>query len=415
MSRGSLRLIALLALALAQVLTPAHARAQADLFSAKTLSGVLDLRLAAADGERAWIDRGFGKARFGGGSAALSLGEAALAWTPRLSSAVGAVVTLEAQEGLRRTADIGEAYVTYRSGQGPVQVTARAGLYYPTVSLEHDGYLWTVPDTITPSAINSWVAEEVKVGGAEVTLRGSLGGRSMAATAGAFGYGDTAGTLLSFRGWALHDLKSAAHSVLPLPPLSPYMRYRQAPHTTSVVEIDHRFGGYGRLEWKPTDRLTLDLFAYDNRSDLVGVRDLEWAWETRFANLGARLELDDRTRLKAQALVGETLMGYRDEGRLWVDAGFASAYVLATRDIGPGAATGRVDYFTVSDRSLKAVDNNAEAGWAATAAYRWDVSPRANIVFEALHVDSDRPARALARVAARQRQTVLQTALRLAF
>lgn len=413
---GGRHTVAAMGLAAAMSAVGPGAWAQAHIFSPSTVSGVLDVRLAAANGERAWIDGGFGKARHGASSDMLSLGEAALAWTPRLSSRLGAVVTVEAQQGLRLSADVGEAYVTYRSAPGPVQVTGRAGLYYPTVSLEHDGYLWTVPDTITPSAINSWVGEEVKVVGAEATVRWSFRGQDLAATGGAFGHGDTAGTLLSFRGWALHDLKSTVRGVLPLPPLSTFMTLRQAPRTTSILEIDHRIGGYGRLEWKPSARLTVDLFAYDNRGDRVGVRNKEWAWETRFANLGARVEIDDRTRLKAQLLSGETLMGFRDAaGRLWIDVGFASGYLLATRDLGPGAATGRLDYFAVSDRTLKGVDNNAEAGWAATAAYRWDVARQADIVFEALHIDSERPARALTRTAPRQSQTVVQTALRLAF
>ena len=37
------------------------ARAQGDFFGRDTLSGLLDLRVAAADGERSWLDGGFGK------------------------------------------------------------------------------------------------------------------------------------------------------------------------------------------------------------------------------------------------------------------------------------------------------------------------------------------------------------------
>ena len=394
----------------------APARAQADLFSPSTLSGVLDLRLVDAPGERAWIDGGFGKARDGAGDRGLRLGDAAVAWRPRMSDQVGAVVTVELQPRLRPDLGLGEAYLTWRTGADrALQISARAGLFYPPLSLEHDGVLWTTPDTITPSAINSWVAEEIKVGGLEATVRTGWRGQPIALTAGLFGYGDTAGTLLSLRGWALHDLKSTDRSVMPLPPLSRYMSYRQAPHSTSILEIDHRIGAYGRVEWRPLSRLALDVFAYDNRGDLVGVKALEWAWATRFVDVGARLTLDSRTRIKVQLMDGETLMGYRDAGQLWIDAGFASGYLSVTRDLGPGALTARGDYFAISDRTLKTVDNNAEAGWALTAAYRWDVARRANILFEALHIDSDRPARLAVGLDRRQRQTVLQTALRLDF
>jgi hypothetical protein len=148
--------------------------------------------------------------------------------------------------------DLGEAYLAYRSlpAAGPCAV-GRAGAFYPQISLEHDGLDWTVPDTITPSAINSWVAEETKVAGVEATARGALLGQGVSATVGAFTHGDTSGTLLSFRGWALHDLKSPVTGRFPLPPLTPFMARRQAPRHHAAGEIDGATGYYARLEWRP--------------------------------------------------------------------------------------------------------------------------------------------------------------------
>ena len=54
-------------------------------------------------------------------------------------------------------------------------------------------------------------------------------------------------------------------------------------------------------------------------------------------------------------------------------------------------------------------------GWAATASWRHRLVPHADLILEAQHVASKRPARALAGEAARQTQTVLQSALRLSF
>ncbi len=392
-----------------------HARAEADLFSRSTLSGIIDLRLGAADGETAWIDGGLGKARFGDGGK-VALGEATVVWSPRLSSRLGAVITGQSQQAQDRVVDFGEAYLTWRGDlSGGVRLNARAGLMYPPISLEHDGLEWSVPDTITPSAINSWVAEETKVVALEATARGAIGGQRLAATFGVFTHGDTAGTLLTFRGWALHDLKSTASGDFPLPPLSPFMAKRQAPYTTSLRELDGRAGVYGRVEWRPSDRLMLDLFAYDNDGDRTSVDDREWSWETRFFNLGARWDLDDATHLKAQALQGETLMGYSNARGLWADVGFQATYVSVTRDLGPGSLTGRLDQFSTTDRTNKAVDDNAEHGWAALAAYRWDVRPDLHLVFEALRIDSDRPERVWLGETPQQTQTVVQTALRYLF
>ena len=111
---------------------------------------------------------------------------------------------------------------------------ARAGLFYPPISLENDARAWGVTDTITPSAINSWIGEEVKVVGLEAPGRHDFGDQSLAATAGVFGYDDTAGTLLAFRGWALHDIQSQAYGTFDLPPLSPFIDHVQSDETYST-------------------------------------------------------------------------------------------------------------------------------------------------------------------------------------
>lgn len=410
-------------IALAVVFTLAAAsaaRAQVDLFSPATVSGLLDLRLAATDAdERSFLDGGFGKGRFGDGFT-VTAAEAGLAWRPRLSEQVSALVTVQAQPGADPAVDVGEAYVSMRpTPLGRFTVAGRAGLYWPTLSLEHDGLLWTTPDTITPSAVNTWVAEELKLIGAEVTVAADIGSAgTLAATAGVFGWGDTAGTLLSFRGWALHDVKNGLSSRAPLPPLSPYIRVRQAPYTTALLELDDRAGAYGRLEWRPRPDVTLDVFVYDNAGDRISVDAAkEWAWDTRFVAAGLDLRSVGGVHLRAQAMSGVTLMGrtHATLNEIWVDVDYAAAYVSATRAIGPGAITARLDLFETGDRSLRTLDDNTERGSAQTVAWRWDVKPGASLLFEVLRIDSDRPARALAADRPRQVQTTAQAALRLEF
>ena len=70
---------------------------------------------------------------------------------------------------------------------------------------------------VTPSAINSWIGEEVKVGGVEATLSTMIGEHACRLTVAAFELNDTAGTLLTFRGWALHDEKATLFGFQPLP------------------------------------------------------------------------------------------------------------------------------------------------------------------------------------------------------
>ena len=75
---------------------------------------------------------------------------------------------------------------------------------------------------LVSTAIGSWMGEEVKVLGLEATAKGDLGEHELAATIAGFDYNDTAGALLTFRGWALHDRKTLAFRKQPLPPLNDF-------------------------------------------------------------------------------------------------------------------------------------------------------------------------------------------------
>ena len=392
------------------------AQAQSSIFGPETLHGFADVRLSAANGETSWLDGGFGKTSASGDDDGLSLANAALEWKPRFNFAFSGLVTAELQPRLDPRVDVGEAYLKFRGSPAPWgRVSARAGLFYPPVSMEHEGVAWTNPDMLTSSAINSWIGEEVKVGGLEATLDRRFGEHEVSATAGVFGWNDTAGTLLTFRGWALHEVKTGANTAFDLPPLSNYLKPKQAPDTYPVLELDRRAGFYGRLEWRPPAPVVLNATYYDNAGDRIAVANKQWAWETRFLNLGAKVQVNERTKILAQAMSGETLMGYRGAGGHWVDMGFHSAYLMASRAYGAHQLSARADWFETHDRTYLVADNNDETGWALAAAWRQHLNDHAALVFEALHVSSDRPSRALAGVAPGQDQTVLQSALRVGF
>src|SRR6478735_5771094 len=155
------------------------------------------------------------------------------------------------------------------------------------VSLEHEGSNWLVTDTITPSAINSWVGEEVKVLGLEGKLETAFGEHQVALTGAAFVHDDMSGTLLSYRGWALHDVRLATNSDLPLPPLSASTAPYQAPYTSPSYEM-------------------------------------QTAWRTRFWNLGAMAALGDSTTARSQFMWGNTLVGPDTPWGIPVDVDFTA-------------------------------------------------------------------------------------------
>jgi len=392
------------------------AAAQDAPFSPESLSGVADLRLTYAAGERNWLDGGFGKTSVAGDGLDLRLGEAALEWKPRFNFVLSGVVTANYQPHLDPAFDVGEAYLKFQGPPGPNgRLSLRAGVFWPPISQEHEGIAWIPPDMLTGSAINSWVGEEVKVGGLEATVMRRIGEHEVNLTGAVFGWNDTSGTLLSFRGWSLHGVRTGLKTDFQLPPLTPFMTPRQAPITTPFYELDGRAGYYGRIEWRPPAPFSVNALYYDNAGDRIAVEEVQWAWETRFVNAGFAWEPDAETRISGQAMTGETLMGYRAMGQIWVDVGFSSAFLLAQREVGENRFSGRVDWFETRDRTLRELDDNNEQGWALTAAWRRRLNPHMALIVEALHVSSERAARVLAGAQPKQAQTVLQSALRFSF
>ena len=88
---------------------------------------------------------------------------------------------------------------------------------------------------------------------------------------------------------------------------------------------------------------------------------------------------------------------------------------MATHSFGRDRLTGRVEYFQTRDRTWQFRDNNDEEGWAATAAWRRDLSDNASLFTEVMRVSSDRVARGYQAVAREQGQTIVQSSLRLRF
>lgn len=392
-----------------------------DILSKNTLSLLLDARFVVANGERSFVNGGLGKTRFQGTAngdykAYAIPVEADLVWEPRFTGSLSANVSAAWQRSQENKVDLIEAFVNFLPKQtGKLGFSARAGLMWPEISLEHStGGAWSVVNTITPSAINAWVGEEVKVVGVEGTLHASLGQHEVALTGGVFGFNDTSGTLLSFRGWALQDEKATGFGHFPLPPLNNFIKLLQQNETRSTIEIDHQPGFYGRLDWRPPWPFGIALFYYDNRGDPQAFRLTgQWGWRTRFWNLGINADLGASTKLLAQGMTGSTIMGFEQHGVPWVHTFFRSAYVLVTRQMTEKLAlTGRVELFGTREHGSEMSPLESEDGWSTTAAVRYNLTRNLTAFVEALNVRSTRGTRADIGLAPFQAQTVFQASLR---
>ena len=419
--RLALRSALPLGCALAALWPASAAASDVRLFTPDTLHASADLRLVAVDGERGWLDGGFGKLRSGSDGdlrARPQIGNLNLVWQPQLTWSLSATVVGSIQGGERTQVGLSQAYLSFRPMRSSgLAFSGRAGLMWPPVSLEHEGADWHVADSITPSAINSWIGEEVRPAAFEGSLAAQIGEQKLRATAALFAANDTSGTLLTFRGWALHDRTTLAFNRQPLPPIDDPMGQIQARFTHPVIDLGPGFarrpGYYAKLAWQPPLPVRVELFRYDNRTDPEDVNaEHEWGWRTQFDDLGVVSDLGGGTVLKAQALRGRTRMGHFQEGHRWVDARFRSAFALLSRPVGRFEIAARGEAFDTRNRGSMVGDDYDETGWSAMLAAKRDWTNVTGLV-ELLHVSSWREDRDDIGLAPRQRQTQLQGQVRI--
>ena len=401
--------------------SPASANSDVRLFTPDTLEVTGDVRLVAVDGEKSWVNGGFGKLRSGSDhdwNFEPELGNANLVWQPQLGWSLSATIVGSVQGGERSEAGLSQAYLSFRPMRSSkVAFSARGGLMWPPVSLEHEGADWHVRDSITPSAINSWIGEEVRPVAAEATLATTVGQHRLRATAALTAANDTAGTLLTFRGWALHDRSTLAFNRQPLPPIDGGLVFIQARFTHPLLDLAHGFarrpGYYAKLSWQPPAPVRIELFRYDNRTDPKEFNsDMEWGWRTKFNNIGLVANLGSGAQLKAQALQGRTRMGFAIDGRRWVDNRFRSAFALFTCPAGTVGLAARLEAFGVRNRGSLADSDYDESGWSAMLSGKREWGPVTGLV-ELLHVSSRRGDRADLGLDPRQKQTQFQTQVRI--
>jgi hypothetical protein len=396
------------------VVAPANA---ADFLSPETLSVSGNARLVVSSEASSWITGGWGKLR-GSNGTKIEIADLDLVWQPRLSWSTSATVVGTFEGDRHARAGISEAYLTVRPKRaGAVRSSFRAGLMWVPLSLEHSGADWHVRDTITPSAINSWVGEELSPLAVEGTLDARFGDQHLALTAAAIAANDTAGTLLTFRGWALHDRRALAGRKQLLPPLAEELEYVQPRFTHPLLDVGRGFarrpGYYVKLAWEPPLPVRVELLHYDNRANPEAVNaDLEWGWRTRFTHLGAVVRAGPTTTVRIQAMDGRARMGLSDTGQIWIDNHFRSAFALVSQEAGPFTLAGRIEAFGTRQHGSLVSNEDAEHGWAATAAVRRRLGENLSAAAEILRVKNNRSAPEETTPAPRPSQTQFQTMIR---
>jgi hypothetical protein len=361
----------------------------------------VDVRLVDSNGRKTFTDGGLGTLRFDQDQSGLRLGRARFA----LSQAIGEAWSVKFDASAwgdndRNPVGLTEAYLQFRPYPlAGFRFRVKGGAFYAPISLENRASGWESPYTLSYSAINTWLGEELRTIGLEgqVDWLGTHTGHAfdLSSTAGVFGWNDPAGVALATRGFALDDRQTTlfgrvgASDSQPLPPLELFR------------EIDGHAGYYIGLEGKYLDRVVVRALHYDNMADPSAFDNAshEYAWSTHFNSVGVRAENADGWTFIAQWLGGETYISPNDLNLGWP---FRARFALLSRQLGAHRVSIRFDSFAVDSES--ASSSGAQHGHAWTAAYvfepgvqwpahwpggHWPSAANCTITLEWLQVSSD--------------------------
>ncbi len=384
--------------------------------------GLVDLRYMYSQGRQSWLDDDLGKFRFGGqdnGRDYARLNEAALSLHARWGWIWSATATLKAAAAQFRDIDLTEGVVRLQPApHGLLSFSARAGFFFPPVSMENTGTAWSSPYTLTASAINSWIGEEVRIFGteAQVGYRSANGDRLTLFGAG-FANNDTVGALIGFRGWAMHDYKATLGDRLPLPIRTGLQTSfpQQAALTAPFVEVDGRPGYYVGVSLERPGTTKLRALYYDNQARPTAIEAGQYAWHTRFWSAGVQLFLPWDSLLIAQWLHGRTQMGETIANRTAVDVTLWAYSLLLSKSLHTHRWSIRIDRFGTDEHDFLPAQDNRESGFAITGNYNYTWSQRHQFNIEVTHISSDRPGRRLTGKLPEQEETLWQVAYRLFF
>jgi hypothetical protein len=359
-------------------------------FAEANLEGLIQVGAVIADPKTSFMNKGTGALRYD--DSGITLQQALLRYNPDLSTSLSADIVLNAYSDGEQRLGFTQASLKWKPlSASTLRWKGRAGFFYPRMSSENADIGWLSPYSYTPSAINSWIGEELRILGAEASVfspgRSRRSAWSWEATAGLFGSNDPTGTLLSWRGFALTDRQSLHHDRVEFAPI-PAVIDRDQLWSKSWVEpfeeIDDRIGHYvgGHLRFR--NRSDIRLYYYDNNADPSRLnKDRLYAWDTRFTSLAARHDLSPTTRLLAQWMRGSSEMGPD-----FVDIDFDSYYLLLSHRRGASRFSLRYDRWDVRETDSFEPDPNDSDGDAVTLAWRWDTSDAWQIGLEYIHTDN---------------------------
>jgi hypothetical protein len=267
------------------------------------LFGFLSARESRVKAAPSWTEGGYGRFDIGADTPdehathSTALAQIGAEWTPTAWLTAHAQVLARREPSGTQGKRFGfvEAYAEAHSEKWRL----RAGQFFLPTSRENTDPLWTSPYTMTWSAINTWMAQEVRPIGADLQFAPTFY-TTFGATA--FRGNDTMGTLPANRGWTLGSRLSVYDEDVAVPP-------PQGSTKPIGPDLDGKWGFSERVRLTLPERALIQITHLDNRAELVDRRG-QIPWMTKFDHVGAQLGTAGPATLAAEWLSGNTTVGF---------------------------------------------------------------------------------------------------------
>lgn len=344
--------------------------------NAQQVSGLVQVNLVKADDLTPWLERGTGILAYQNDS--LNLQQSLLNVQGKLASSVSYNVVANVYQQGEQHLGVTQAVIRYKPlSNSHTRFKARGGFFYPRMSLENVDIGWLSPYSYTQSAINSWIGEELRVAGVEASLYSAGRSRrsplSWEVTGGLFKGNDTLGTVLSWRGFAMHDRQSLHNdrvNFADYPSVNDPNGIFHPSYVEPFHELDGRIGFYLGTHLSYYQRTQLRYYFYDNQADpnVVNHQRL-YAWRTKFHSLAFSHDFTSDARLIAQWLTGSSAMGQR-----FVYINFDAWYLMYSHKFAAHRISLRYDDFKVREDDIFPMDMNNSNGRGVTLAWRYTIN-----------------------------------------
>ncbi|MDU0355823.1 hypothetical protein RS130_19765 [Paraglaciecola aquimarina] len=336
-------------------------------------TGVVQVNYVLADGQQSWIDSGTGILAYSKNGPTVQ--QALVKLSDTLSDGFSYSLVANYYQLGEQHLGISQGQLAYKPlSNSTVRWRARAGFFYPKMSLENVDTGWLSPFTYTQSAINSWIGEELRTAGLELTVfspgRVRRSAWSWEVHGAVFKANDPLGTVISWRGFALHDRQSLNNDKVQFAPYPSVVEEDQVFHPSYVEpfhELDGHMGFYLGAHLDYYKQTNLRYYYYDNQADPLAVSNERlYGWRTKFHSLAVQHKFNSSTRLIGQWLTGSSAMGPRV-----TYVNFDAAYLMLSHKIKKHRLSVRYDHFKVRENDAMPADKNNSDGKAITMAWRY--------------------------------------------